>query len=339
MKVKQIVFTKVNTAELLDVSVNEPAADEVKVRTVISTISCGTERANITGNPNISPNGASGVFFPRYLGYSSTGIVEEIGANVTSVKPGDRVVVWWGCHKEINIMKEKNVVKIEDDILSFEEAAISFIGTFPMAAVRKTRVEIGESAMVMGCGILGLLAVKILRAAGAAPIIAADPNPARQAEALAYGADFAFNPLEADFAEKVKKVTNGGVNAAIEVTGVGAGLNEALDCMKRFGRVALLGCTRDSNFTVDYYKKVHAPGITLIGAHTIARPDEESHPGWFTHPDDIRAILKLCSMKRMNLAEMIKETHSPNECTEVYTRLVEDKNFPTVVQFDWRKLS
>lgn len=339
MKVKQIVFTKVNTAELLEVSVNELLPDEVKVRTVVSTISCGTERANITGDPNVNATGRSGVFFPKYLGYSSTGIVEEVGADVTSVKPGDRVVVWWGFHKEVNIMKEKNVVKIEDDNISLEEAAISFIGAFPMAAVRKTRVEIGESAMVMGCGILGLLAVKILRAAGAAPIIAADPNPARQKEALSYGADFAFNPLEADFAEKVKQVTNGGINAAIEVTGVGAGLNETLDCMKRFGRIALLGCTRNSDFTVDYYKKIHAPGITLIGAHTIARPDEESHPGWFTHTDDIRAILKLCSMGRMNLAEMVKETHSPNECAEVYTRLVEDKNFPTVVQFDWRKLS
>lgn len=108
--------------------------------------------------------------------------------------------------------------------------------------------------------------------------------------------------------------------------------------MKRFGRVALLGCTRNSEFTVDYYRKVHAPGITLIGAHTIARPDNESHPGWFTHTDDIKAILKLCAMGRMNMAEMVKETHSPNDCGEVYTRLIEDKNFPAVVQFDWRKL-
>ena len=128
------------------------------------------------------------------------------------------------------------------------------------------------------------------------------------------------------------------MNVAIEVTGVGAGLNETLDCMKKFGRVALLGCTRSSDFTVDYYKKVHSPGITLIGAHTIARPEVESHPGWFTHRDDIKAVLDLISGGRIEIDSLVSETHSPEACTEVYERLVFDKNFPIGVQFDWTRL-
>jgi hypothetical protein len=108
--------------------------------------------------------------------------------------------------------------------------------------------------------------------------------------------------------------------------------------MAKFGRVALLGCTRSSDFTIDYYKKVHAPGITLIGAHTIARPDAESHPGWFTHRDDINAVLDLCSGKRLTLSDIIEETHSPEECFAVYERLVFDKAFPVGVQFDWIKI-
>ena len=108
--------------------------------------------------------------------------------------------------------------------------------------------------------------------------------------------------------------------------------------MARYGRVALLGCTRDSDFTVDYYRKVHGPGITMIGAHTIARPTTESHPGWFTQKDDIKSIMRLCEYDRLNLKKIIFETHSPEECTEVYTRLVNDRNFPPVVQFDWSRL-
>ena len=169
-------------------------------------------------------------------------------------------------------------------------------------------------------------------------MIAADPNPARRAFALKNGADFAFDPLCEDFADKVKSVTGGGVNVAIEVTGVGAGFNEALDCMAKFGRVTLLGCTRNSDFTVDYYKKIHAPGITVIGAHTMARPNTESHPGWFTHHDDIKAVLKLCGGGRLCLEDMVTETHSPIDCPEVYKRLIFDKDFPVAVQFDWRKL-
>lgn len=338
MKCKQIVFTEKNKAELLTVDVNDPAPNEVMVETMVSTISCGTERANIIGDPNVNAFGASGVVFPRTSGYNSAGIVVKKGADVKSVDVGDRVVVYWGQHKSYNIVPEENVVKIDDDNISLETAAMSFISTFPMAAIRKTRIEMGESAIVMGLGILGMTAVKLLRTAGAVPIIAADPNPKRREIALKNGADYAFDPLCEDFADKVKKITGGGVNVAIEVTGVGAGFNEALDCMAKFGRVALLGCTRNSDFTVDYYKKIHAPGITVIGAHTMARPNNESRPGWFTHRDDIKAVLKLCGGGRICLENLIEETHSPDECPEVYNRLVFDKDFPIVVQFDWRKL-
>ncbi len=337
---KQIVFTKKNTAEFLDVPLPELTEHSVCVRTAVSTVSCGTERANIIGDPNV--NGAGSVdmskYFPRTLGYSSAGTVERVGSLVTNVKPGDRVVVYWGKHTQYNVVNDSQAVKIEDDNISFEEAAISFIATFPMAAVRKVRIEAGEAAIVMGLGILGQLAVQLARAQGAAPVIAADPVKDRRETALKFGADYAVDPFEKNFAEKVKEYSHGGVNAAIEVTGRGEGLDEVLDCMARFGRVALLGCTRDSNFNIDYYHKVHFPGIQLIGAHTLARPEYESYPGYFTHEDDIRAVLRLASFGRIDLKNIICETHSPAECGEVYTRLVNDKSFPAVVQFDWRRV-
>ncbi|MBR5507351.1 MAG: zinc-binding alcohol dehydrogenase [Clostridia bacterium] len=334
---KQIVFTKINTAEFLDSEKKEPGENEVCVKTEFSTISPGTEKANITGDPNVSAGGPSAVVFPRCLGYSSSGTVVSKGKNVSGVDIGDRVVVFWGTHSKYNTVSHDNVVKISDEV-SFEEAAMSFITTFPMAAIRKTRLEIGESAIVMGLGLLGQLAIRLLRTAGAAPIIAVDPVESRREEAKKSGADFVFSPFEENFSEKVKSVTDGGANVAIEVTGVGAGLDGVLDCMAKFGRVALLGCTRDKNFTIDYYNKVHSPGINLIGAHTMARPNVESSPGYFTHQDDIRAILKLCKGSRIDLKSMIKETHSPRDCVEIYDRLINDRDFPILVQFDWRNV-
>ena len=338
MKAKQIVFTEINRAELLEVNIPEIKPGTVLVKTEVSTISSGTERANITGDPNVSATGPSGVKFPRASGYNSAGVVVAVGEGVTSVAPKDRVVVYWGLHRSYNLVAEDKVVKIEDPEVSFETGALSFIASFPMAAIRKTRLEMGESALVMGLGVLGMIAVKLLRASGAVPIVAVDPNPERRKTALASGADYALDPFEDGFADRVKDITGGGANVCIEVTGVGAGFNQALDCMAKFGRVALLGCTRNSDFTVDYYKKIHAPGITVIGAHTIARPEHESHPGWFTHRDDIKAVLKLCSGKRLTLTDIVGETHSPEECPEIYTRLIFDKNYPIAVQFDWRRL-
>ena len=138
-----------------------------------------------------------------------------------------------------------------------------------------------------------------------------------------------------NFVGKVKDITGGGVNAGIEVTGLGAGLDGILDCMAPLGRVSLLGCTRSSDFTIDYYRKVHFPGIQLIGAHTNARPINESYPGYFTHEDDIKSTLRLCKGGRINLKDVIEEIHSPQNCHEVYTRLINEPDFPTFVQFDW----
>lgn len=234
-------------------------------------------------------------------------------------------------------LEENKIIKIEDDAISFEEAALCHIGNFPLAAIRKCRVEIGEPALVMGVGILGMMAIMQLRAAGAVPVIAADPVAEKREKALALGADYAFDPFADDFAQNVKAVSRGGVNACIEVTGHGSGLDLALDCMRKFGRIALLGCTRHSDFSIDYYHKVHGPGISLIGAHTNARPTGESSPGMWTQRDDMRTQLDLLSLGRLNYRKLLEETHSPVEAPQVYQRLCTEKSFP-VVQFDWMRL-
>ncbi len=337
---RQIVFIKENTVDLVVTDPFDPEAipdGKVAVRTGISTISCGTERANVTGEKNVAGNSDVVPPFPRYAGYSSAGTVIAVGKGVSSVVEGDRVVVYWGFHKSINVVPEKQVVKIPDGV-DFTSAAIAFISSFALAAIRKTRLEIGESCLVMGLGILGQCAVRYARIAGAYPVIAADPKPERRELALRSGADFAFDPSEDGFAKKVRDASGGGATACVEVTGVGEGLRGALDCMAKFGRIALLGCTRHSDFTIDYYKKVHCQGITMIGAHTNARPQNESYPHYFTHNDDIKAALNLIKSGRLDLESMIGETHSPAECKEIYGRLIADRDFPVCVQFDWSRL-
>lgn len=338
MKFKQIVFTEKYKAELLE-SERELAPGQVCVKTVLTTISPGTERANLMGDPNLSIRAPmQEATYPRTVGYSASGIVTAVGEGVTHVVPGDRVVVFLGSHSEYNILPAHKIVKIPYEQNSFEEAAVSFIATFPLAAVRKTRLEVGESMLVMGQGLLGQLAVMMAKAAGAVPVIAADPVESRREEALKNGADYALDPTDPDFSKKVKELTEGGANCAVEVTGVGQALDTCLDCMAKMGRVALLGCTRDKNFTIDYYRKVHGPGITLIGAHTAARPDHESYPAHFTHKDDILTVLKLCAAGRIDIKRMCGTYYSPADCQKAFDGLMYDKNFPIVVQFDWRML-
>ena len=272
--------------------------------------------------------------FPRSGGYSSAGVVVQVGEGVTEYAPGDHVAVFWSHHAKYVTVGTEKLLKLPNEV-PFEEAALWNIATFPMAAIRKCRLEIGESAIVMGQGILGQMAIIELRAAGAVPIIAVDPVAEKRKYAIEIGADYALDPFDEQFAQKVKEITGGGAKVGIEVTGLGSGLDQILDCMRPAGRVALLGCTRDSDFSIDYYRKVHGPGITLIGAHTQARPSVNSAPGWWSETDDRKCLLDLYCYGRIKLSTLIKETHLPEEAPEVYARLAEGKAFP-LVQFDWR---
>lgn len=334
-----IYFTKPCVAELCPGEVPALKDNEVLVKLAVSTVSSGTERANLIGEKNVRPSrNVTDVPFPRISGYSSAGVVMQVGEQVSSVAVGDRVALSWSTHSKYVVIAEGNVHKILDDKISFSEAALWTIGTFPLAAIRKCGLEMGESAIVMGLGVLGLMGVKLLRAAGAAPIVAVDPVAEKRAYALSLGADYAFDPYDPEFAQKVREVTDGGVNVALEITGVGAGLDGVLDCMAKFGRVALLGCTRDKEFTIDYYKKVHGPGISLIGAHTNARPKQESSRGMWTTHDDVMALQRMYRLGRLDLSSLVEETHSPEEAPEVYHRLATEKAFP-LVQFDWSRLA
>lgn len=333
---KNIVYTAPGIAEIVEKDMPVCGDDEVIVKINRTTISAGTERALLTGNPNINYKAEGSVKFPRQSGYSAAAIVTEIGANVKTVKVGDRVACSWSSHAQYCKLKETRVYKL-DDAITDAEAALIHIGTFPTAAIRKCRLEFGESAIVMGMGVLGLISVELLHLAGAVPIIAVDPVPEKRELALSLGADYALDPFMDGFADKVKELTNGGVNVGIEITGRGSGLDMILDCMARLGRVALLGCTRSSDFSIDYYRKVHGPGITLIGAHTVARPKVESSNGWWTERDDAVALLKLLKHKRLDFARLVEEVHSPMEAPEIYDRLAKNAAFP-IVQFDWTML-
>lgn len=338
MNTKAIVMTDVNKAELVDQTIGTPGPNGVLVKMAYTAVSAGTERANLIGEKNVSGDKTAVPKFPRTSGgYSGTGTVVEVGSNISDLKPGDTVFGFWGRHSQYLIFDRSKLAKIDPAKVSMLEAAFTNIACFSLAGVRKVKIEIGESAMVMGLGLLGLYAIQLCKLNGAFPVIAADPNPARRELALKLGADFALDPTVPDFTAQVKALTGKGVNAVVEVSGVGDAFNQALDAMARFGRISLLGCTRHS-VTVDFYHDVHFKGITIVGAHTLARPSTESYPGMWTDADDVAVLLKLLAAKKINFASMISEVHSPIDAPEVYTRLAFDKSFPIGVAFDWSKL-
>ncbi len=339
MTIKQILFTKKDTAELVDVPLREIDENEVLVKTLYTAISAGTEYANLVGDPNVvALNANNKVSFPRELGYCGVGIVEKIGSNVKSVDIGDNVIICFGKHAQYNVMPESDVYKFEG--IEPLEVALTVIAAFPMLAIRRTELEIGEPVMIFGLGILGLLAVQLCKSAGAYPIIAVDLDEKRRQLAKEMGADYVLNSKDENFKQTVLDLTNGkGVPVVIEGTGVGAALTQALGCTAKMGRVALMGCTRKPVNEFDFYHLVHGTGITLIGTNNVARAKLESRHGCWTMRDDCLAIVNLTKGNRISQKVLINEIHSPEEAFDVYTRLANDYyNFPIGVIFDWSKI-
>ena len=112
-----------------------PGPDEVLGRTCFTAVSAGTERANLIGERHVYGGKIlDEVIFPRALGYSGTGIVEKVGDAVTRLKVGQRVVIYFGQHKQYNIVPVTHAFPIEDDRVGREEAALAVIACFPCLA-------------------------------------------------------------------------------------------------------------------------------------------------------------------------------------------------------------
>lgn len=331
MTTKAIAFTKPQTAELVEQETKPVTEDKVKVKMEYTVISGGTERACIMGMNNTSQK------FPQYLGYCGVGHVIEIGDKVEKIQVGDRVLVYHGIHAQYNVVPEEKVTRIEDESIDSLDAAFVIIASMGLGGVRKLEVELGESAMVMGLGLLGMFSVQFLRLNGANPVIAVDLNEDRRNLALRLGADYALDPSDKEFQKKVMEITKErGVNACVEVTGVSVAMKQALECASRLGRISLLGCTRVSDCSVDYYQLVHRPGVRLIGAHNFIRPKVESYPHHWTHHDDCRAILDMISTGRINVRSIVSRVVKPETAPEIYNELCNNKEFPMGTVFDWR---
>ena len=342
MKVSYIVFPEPHKAILETAEADlTPHDDRVLVKYDYSAVSAGTEIANYRAN-------TSYVRYPFHPGYSATGRVLATGPDVQQIKAGDRVMVVWSGHRSHCLVRECNLVRIDDASVTQQEAACGNIASFAFLGVRKLRIQLGESALVAGQGLLGAIAAQLARLSGAYPVIVTDYSENRRHLALSLGADFAFSPDENDLPQKIRAATGWararpgrgesvktGPDVVVEVTGYAAALQQALECVAWEGRIALLGCTRVPDVNIDFYTWVHRRGITLIGAHTDTRPTADSRDGAWTERDDYQTFLRLVAAGKLRVTPLISAVVPPAAATEVYQNLSEKSEPPLGILFDW----
>lgn len=331
----EILFTSKGVAEYLPYEVPSPGPDEVLIENDYTVLSAGTERACLIDLPNTIHT------WPKRLGYSGSGHIIAVGSEVTKFRVGDLVLTDHLGHRSHVVARFREngdgFFPVTENVSPLE-AAFVVIGSMGVQGARKTRLQLGESGMVTGLGILGLFAVQTLALSGGMPVIAVDFDARRREIAMELGADAALSPAEPDFRDRVEELTRGRmINCNVEVTGSSKALLQALEVAAPEGRIALTGCTRVSDTPIDFYSMVHKPGVQIIGAHNFVRPRMDSREGYWTRHDDFTMMLGMMARGKMKAAPIISEVVSPTRAPEIYRALAEKPSMPLGIVFDWHK--
>jgi len=242
-------------------------ADEVLIR--IKT--CGICGSDIHGM-----DGSSGRRIPPLImGHEASGVIAEVGANVRGWQVGDRVTfdstVYCGacyfCRRgEINLCDNRQVLGVSTgeyrrhgalaeylvvpsrilyrlpDNLTFEQGAFVEPVSIAVHAVERTPIHIGDTAVVVGSGMIGLLVVQALRAAGCGRVIAVDLDPGRLERAVQLGADEGLRSDTSDVAAEIRERTGGrGADVVFEVVGITPTVKLAVNSARKGGQVTLVG--------------------------------------------------------------------------------------------------
>ena len=264
---KALLLTDYKQLEITDFDEPEVGANDV----LVQVKACGICGSDIHGY-----DGGSGRRIPPLvMGHEAAGIVSAVGSNVQQFKPGDHVTFdstvscgdCFFCRRgHINLCDNRMVlgvscgeyrrhgafaenVSVPQHIcyrlpagLAFEHAAMIEAVSVAVHAANRTPVSLGDTAVVVGSGMIGLLVVQAIRLAGCSKVIAVDLDESRLATALELGADVGLKADAVDVAAEVRELTGGrGADVVLEVVGATATINTAIDCARKGGAVTLIG--------------------------------------------------------------------------------------------------
>lgn len=334
MKCKGIVALSAGNPRMIDVDVLEPGSHEVQVKMAASLVSIGTERAWVNGIPNATPS------YPYVPGYCCAGQVIKVGKDVVGFQPGDRVATYainMG-HREIANVRDFEVVHIPEGV-SYQHAAFTSLGQTSLQGVRKCKIELGESVVSLGLGIVGILALQFAHLSGAQPAIGMDTMDSRLEIARACNADAVINNRQEGWEKALLDITNGkGPAVVIDNTGVPAAMTSACQMAADYARISILGCPRgtvDFNFWRDVQKK----SLTIIGAHAVdSIPLHSSYPNFWTYKDDATCFLKFVESGALILDPMIDEVVGKKDAESAYQDLIKHNKDSLGMIINWEEM-
>ncbi|MCA9735350.1 MAG: bi-domain-containing oxidoreductase [Deferribacteres bacterium] len=359
-----------------DIPIPQCQPNGVLVQTAFSLISAGTEKSSVStakasmvGKAKSRPDLVAKVIdqikkqgivetyklvkdrldAPMQLGYSSAGIVIDVGDNVSDLVVGDRVACAGGgyaSHAEVNYIPRNLVAKIPEN-LSFENAAYGTLGAIAMQGIRQAGVTVGETVAVIGLGLLGQISVQILKAAGCRVIgldiseyalkIAGkkttDSNNNESSTINANKADLVVNSTSGDVAAQVAKFTNGfGVDKVVvtAATKDNAPLLQAGSIIRDRGTIVVVGAVPVNIPRSPFYEKEvelkfsrsYGPGRYDANYEEKGRDYPIGYVRW-TENRNIESFLQLIADGKIDVSGITTHAFPLEKAPEAYKMILE----------------
>jgi L-iditol 2-dehydrogenase len=264
---KALLLSQYNQLDIADVPAPEPGQDEILVRVAACGI-CGSDVHGYDG-------GSGRRIPPIVMGHEAAGVVDSIGPGVTRFQPGDRVTfdstVYCGkcefcLQGEINLCNNRQVIGVScaefrragafaesvvvperisyhlPEALAFEEAAMLEAVSVALHGVRVSEMKGGETALVIGAGMIGLLTLQAAKALGAGKVWIADIDESRLKTAKTVGADETLLLSGDLLVKEIQRRTGGrGVDLVLEAVGRNETIAASIASVRKGGTVTLIG--------------------------------------------------------------------------------------------------
>ena len=334
---KAVLFPGDRTAIITEVEDPSPQPHEVVVRVRASAI-CRSDMSVYYGNPIVGTD--VGTVVP---GHEPAGEIVEVGSAARGVSLGDRVAIYlalgcmtcdwcrrgylmlcaqWRClgfdvhggDAEYVVVPAANCLQLPPE-MSFAEGALStdMLGT-QYSAQERLGVSGANPVVIFGMGPMGLAGVMVASRRGAR-VIAVDPIQARLDVAREVGADVTIVPDEATVVEELRDQTGGGAETLIDCSGNPRAQNWALDAAAKFGKVALVGESRET--TINPSDQLLRKLVTVMGA-------------WYFPIGQYGDISRFVVAHRLPLERMVSHRFPLDDAAEAF-RLFDQRQAEKVV--------
>jgi threonine dehydrogenase-like Zn-dependent dehydrogenase len=316
--------------------VDEPASQDlgshqILVRTLVTALSTGTDLANYDGRSEELPNAPP---YPRAVGYSSVGVVAQLGAGVTRFAVGDRVFSTRP-HCSGYVAEESDLLVKIDPRVDAEQASLAYLTHLGAAALRKVNYLPGENVLVIGLGVIGLCTVALASSLGA-HVEAIANHPRRMELARAMQARHTWDPANLNPSSLFAKQ---GADVIVLTANSWDAYRTALEAAAPGGRIALLGFPGRAQPQPDFNPLdahwIYGKQLTVAGAGFAPRVECAPEEIRFNLRRSLEDILGRLADGRLNFAPLISHRIPADSMRDGYEMaLAHDKSLTAAV-FLW----